>query len=278
MTETNNAALRPAAERPTSSQESLPKPLRKIGNYYRRNIGKMMFRRPIAIETERPLISFSFDDFPRTALLNGGRILAKHGAAGTYYTSLGLLGMDGPSGPHFTRKDLDAVLAEGHELGCHTFAHLHSWDTRTGDFENSVIENRNALAKLVPGAEFRTFSFPIAEPRPLTKRKTARHFLCCRGGGQTLNSGTADRDRLSAFFLEKSRDNIDAVKRLIDRNRIERGWLIFATHDVAENPGPYGCTPRFFEDVVEYAVQSGAAILPVTEALRVLQDGEPEDE
>lgn len=278
MTEATNTTLGPKSVKrhvPIWKQVPLPQPLRKLRNFYKRNISRILFRRPIAIETDRPLISFTFDDFPRTALLAGGRILARHGAAGTYYTSLGLLGTDGPSGPHFTREDLKALLAEGHELGCHTYAHLHSWGTLTEDFENSVLENRSALAELVPSAHFKTFSFPISEPRPFTKLKTARHFLCCRGGGQTLNSGTADLDRLAAFFLEKSRDDIDAVKRLIDRNRIERGWLIFATHDVADNPGPYGCTPRFFEEVVEYAVKSGAAILPVTQALNVLEGCDP---
>ena len=36
-----------------------------------------------------------------------------------------------------------------------------------------------------------------------------------------------------------------------------------ATHDVDDNPSPYGCTPGFFEEIVRYAVNSGAVILPV---------------
>jgi hypothetical protein len=57
---------------------------------------------------------------------------------------------------------------------------------------------------------------------------------------------------------------------LIDRNKRERGWVIFATHDVSSNPSPYGCTPEFFENVVRYAQESGAQIVPVVSALNAL--------
>jgi hypothetical protein len=242
-------------------------------NYYRRNIARVLFRKPFSIHTDLPLISFTFDDFPRSALLAGGNILALNRLAGTYYASLGLLGTEGPSGPLCVVNDLTALLSQGHELGCHTYAHCHSWTTSTATFEDSIIQNRSALRELVPGADFKSFSYPLSEPRPLTKRNAARHFLCCRGGGQTFNSGTADLNRLAGYFLEKSRNNIHAVRNVIDENYRARGWLIFATHDISDNPSPFGCTPRFFEDVVEYAINSGACILPVAEALKMLRGG-----
>jgi hypothetical protein len=216
------------------------------------------------------LISFTFDDFPQSALLMGGAILNRFGLAGTYYASLGVLGSETPSGKIFVASDLTTLFEKGHELGCHTFSHCDSWNTETSVFENSLIENRAALSRLVPGAEFRSFSYPISLPRPRTKAKTADYFLSCRGGGQTLNVGNADLNQLSAYFLEKSRDNIQAVKNLIDRNRQACGWLIFATHDVSDTPTPFGCTPAFLESVVQYAIGSGALILPVAKALEVL--------
>jgi hypothetical protein len=53
---------------------------------------------------------------------------------------------------------------------------------------------------------------------------------------------------------------------MIDRNTAAVGWLIFATHDVCEHESTWGCSPRFFEDIVRYASRSGAAVLPVGEA------------
>jgi peptidoglycan/xylan/chitin deacetylase (PgdA/CDA1 family) len=241
--------------------------------YYQRQAARLLFKRRFVISTPRPLISFTFDDFPRSALSMGGTILHRFGVAGTYYASLGLIDQDAPSGRIFVPDDLKIVLDQGHELGCHTFSHCDAWRTPRRAFERSIAENRTALAKLLPGAEFRTFSYPINPPWPLTKSRIANSFLCCRGGGQTFNAGIADLNLLSAYFLEQNR-NVQAAKNLIDRNQSARGWLIFATHDIAANPTRFGCTPAFFEDVVRYAVSSGARILPVVSALEALRSSD----
>jgi glycosyltransferase involved in cell wall biosynthesis/peptidoglycan/xylan/chitin deacetylase (PgdA/CDA1 family) len=243
----------------------------RLLGYFQRRATSKVWRRPFLINSQRPLISFTFDDFPRSALLAGGSILNRYGLSGTYYVSLGLAGRETESGQIFVPDDLTILLEEGHELGCHTFSHCDSWATATKTFENSILKNREALNQLFPFSEFKTFSYPISLPRPHTKAKMADYFLCCRGGGQTFNTGKADLNQLSAYFLEKSRGNLQAVKDLIDRNRQACGWLIFATHDISDSHTPFGCTPDFFENVVKYAVGSGAQIVPVVEALEVLR-------
>ena len=65
---------------------------------------------------------------------------------------------------------------------------------------------------------------------------------------------------------------------MIDQNARARGWLIFATHDVRETPSRFGCTPDFFEQVVQWSLESGARILPVVEALEVLKASQPKQE
>lgn len=243
----------------------------KIQGRYQRSAARYSSRRPLLIESAAPLVSFTFDDFPRSALLAGGTILSRFGLTGTYYASFGLMGRTAPTGPIFLRQDLDVLREQGHELGCHTFDHCHSWETKTDLFEKSIVQNEEARRELIPGLPFKTFSYPISPPRPLTKRRTAAHFAGCRGGGQTLNVGMTDSNYLAAYFLEKSRDNAEAVHSLIEQNRRDCGWLIFATHDISPDPTPYGCTPEFFEDIVRSAVSSGARILPVGEVLEALR-------
>lgn len=244
------------------------------GRYYG-TCAKLLFTRPLAISSEVPIISFTFDDFPRSAFLTGGAILKRFGLAGTYYASFGLMGSQAPTGSIFVVDDLRALLEQGHELGCHTFGHCHSAETKTEAFENSIFENRLALQKLLPGVLFKTFSYPISPPRPLTKQRVAKHFFCCRGGGQTFNVGTTDLNYLNAYFLEQSKGNVDSVKNLIEQNRRARGWLILATHDVCDAPTPFGCTPGFFGDIVQYAVSSGARVLPVIQAWKALNGSSP---
>jgi peptidoglycan/xylan/chitin deacetylase (PgdA/CDA1 family) len=180
------------------------------------------------------------------------------------------MGKQAAPGDMFLPEDLKKAHDDGHELGCHTFGHCNSAETRPAAFEDSIVKNQFAINRLVPGVSFKTFAYPISEPLVRTKMRTARHFVCSRGCDQNFNHGVIDLNFLSSFLLEKSRDNPEAVKNVIDRNNAARGWLIFATHDVCGKPSPFGCTPGFFEEIVQYAVNSGARILPVTQALETL--------
>jgi peptidoglycan/xylan/chitin deacetylase (PgdA/CDA1 family) len=240
-------------------------------NWYKRRIASVLYKQLLTIDVGAPFISFTFDDFPQSALHRGGEILKSYGAVGTYYASLGLMDLDSPSGRVCSADDLAMALDEGHELGCHTFAHCDSWSTEGLAFEQSIIRNRAALAKIVPGASFRSFSYPLSTPRPSVKRASAKYFACSRAGGQTFNSGKADLNQLSAYFLEKARGDIHQVRDIIGRNRESKGWLIFATHDISPEPSRYGCTPEFFEEVVQSSAQSGARILPVIGVLDAIR-------
>jgi peptidoglycan/xylan/chitin deacetylase (PgdA/CDA1 family) len=252
----------------------------RLANRVRIGLSLYGGRRMVLSRPEFPIVSFSFDDFPESALRVAGRILERHNVGGTYYTSLGLMDREIPAGKAFSKEDLKRVVDGGHELGCHTYAHCHAWETEPKAFEASILENQRELEVMFPGLPaFRTLSYPIACPRPGTKRLAAKHFLCCRGGGRAitgrhlegtgernpaLNIGYIDANNLQTFFLEKSCDDPTTIKRLIDLNARMRGWLIFATHDVSDTPTKFGCKTEFFEDVVQYAVSSGARILPVS--------------
>lgn len=239
----------------------------RIEGRYQRTINQYLFKRQMKMNNAIPYVSFTFDDFPHSALQVGGDILGKAGLRATYYASLGLMGREAPPGKIFVAGDIKELLARGHELGCHTFSHCHSWKTRPRVFEDSIMKNRLVLNELAPDAIFTSFSYPIIVPRPASKRMIGRYFRCARGGGQTFNTGKVDLNYLKAYFLEKSRDNPRVIQEVIDRNNRARGWLIFATHDISEDPSPFGCTPHFFEEIVKYSVASGARILPVAEAL-----------
>jgi peptidoglycan/xylan/chitin deacetylase (PgdA/CDA1 family) len=243
---------------------------RRIRDGYRRKRSLSGGQHLIELRPQFPIVSFTFDDFPRSAARVGGAILGEHGMRGTYYVSLGLMNCDLPAGPGFSAEDLRDVVSEGHELGCHTFAHCHAWETRPSAFEKSVVENKRALEGLLPTASFRSLSYPIAMPRPETKLRVAKYYSCSRGGVETINVGTTDANSLSACFLEKHRGDADSLKRLMDENSRAHGWLIFATHDVAPSPSPFGCTPEFFREIVSYAASSGARVIPVAEAWGML--------
>ncbi len=250
----------------------------RIQGRYQRSMSKYFGRRPFKLRNTSPIISFTFDDFPISALDVGGPILERHGVAATYYAALGLMDQDAPAGRIFSVTDLDKLVASGHELGCHTFAHCDSWETKPKVFEQSIKDNQQALKQILPEASFGSLSYPISCPRPETKRRAARHFKCCRGGGQNFNTGVIDLNYVNACFLEQCRHGAQPVKDLIEQNCRQNGWLVFATHDVCVNPTRLGCTPAFFEEIVAAAVNSSAKVLTVAEACKAVGIGGSREE
>jgi peptidoglycan/xylan/chitin deacetylase (PgdA/CDA1 family) len=229
-------------------------------------------RRPFVLDRNVPYISFTFDDFPRSAFLEGGRILQEHGVRGTYFISLQLLDTDTCVGSIASGDDLRTLLRQGHELGCHTFSHLDGCHSTVDAFERSIAENHRVFKSIVPDGRFPVFAYPLDGPVLGIKRAVGKHFVCCRGGGQTFNSGAIDLNLLKAYFLDwRNQDNLSTVRELIERNHDERGWLVFATHDVTEQPSRYGCSPEFFGEVVRLAVRSGARVVPMMKACEELQ-------
>ena len=64
----------------------------RIKSRFRREVSKRSARRCVPMRNETPLVSFTFDDFPRSALLQGGEILSDHGLKGTFFRFIWLNG------------------------------------------------------------------------------------------------------------------------------------------------------------------------------------------
>ncbi len=60
-----------------------------------------------------PIVSFSFDDFPRTAYSAGGAILERFGVRGTYYAAAGLMNTANELGEQFRLRGSRFVAGKG---------------------------------------------------------------------------------------------------------------------------------------------------------------------
>ncbi len=212
-----------------------------------------------------PMISFTFDDFPRSALTVGGKILMDYGRRGTYYGSMGLIGKTSSAGPMFTRADLDDLLTAGHELACHTFDHTSCHAVGAAEFVDRCTENRRQVAAMLSDYQLRNLSFPHGHITLAAKQLLRSDYDTCRSIESGINVDPVDLCFLRAnpVYL---RSEIETLKQLIHTNSRAKGWLVLYTHDVARNPSPYGCTPQYFEEVLRFALESGADVLPIREA------------
>lgn len=214
-----------------------------------------------------PVVSFTFDDFPRSALHEGGRMLRERGWAGTYFAAGGFCGRQVDGLDYFDRDDLVRAAEEGHEIGCHTFGHLRLPATRPEEIEADLDRNADFVAEALPGHRLSSFAYPFGDLHLRQKALIARRFPIGRGIWPGLNTGRMDFAQLKAVSLETRMSEGFDLAAWLDRAEAERGWLIFFTHDVSDDPSPYGSSRRSFEAVADAVARRGLRVLPVKNAV-----------
>jgi peptidoglycan/xylan/chitin deacetylase (PgdA/CDA1 family) len=231
-----------------------------------REFGGFLCTRPAKIDWPGGVVSFTFDDFPRSAWVNGGAILEQFDRRGTYYAAMGLAGTDSNLGPMFAPDDLRAAHAQGHEIACHTYSHRDCCRASPAEIAAEIERNAAALAAIVDDAALDNFAYPFGGVSLTAKNTLGGRFASCRGTGRGINQGTVDLADLFSTSIYSWDFDRERLCQLIDDAQAEGGWVIFYTHDVADAPSPFGCTPAQFQSIVAYAAEN-APVLPVREVL-----------
>ena len=207
--------------------------------------GDASARRSFRMRNATPMVSFTFDDLPKSAATTGAASLEAHGARGTFYVSGGLVGVETPEWPAGDADDVLSLYRRGHEIGCHTFSHQRASDLDVASLANEIMRNRGTSARWTPRSKTETFAYPVTatdrlagssqlkDPVPDLPQHRAWHqqrrqSICNSFGAVPLIDGQMDRDGIDRAFDEAETNN---------------GWLIFYGHDVAERPSPWGCSP-----------------------------------
>ena len=244
--------------------------IRAVVGDIRRRVISSAYQRPVELASHGPIVSFTFDDFPRSALTVGGDILKSFGARGTYYAAIGLMNSITQLGEQFRQSDLDLLLSEGHELGHHTLGHISSRSVSAQSFKSEVSKGRNIIEKLTGRSTSGNFAYPFGDVTLAAKRLVGADVVSARGIWPGINGPLVDLNLLRANRLYGDISSFAKVRDLILENERCRSWLIFYSHDVASVPSPYGCTPELLRIAVSFALQRGARILPVAEVIAEL--------
>lgn len=244
--------------------------IRSVVGDMRRKVISTAYQRPVGLGSHGPIVSFTFDDFPRSALTIGGDILKSFGARGTYYAAIGLMNSITQLGEQFRQSDLDFLLNEGHELGHHTLGHISSRSMSAQSFKHEVSRGRTIIEKLTGQSTSGNFAYPFGDVTLAAKRLVGADVVSARGIWPGINGPLIDLNLLRANCLYGDILSFAKVRDLIIENERCRGWLIFYSHDVASVPSRYGCTPELLGIAVSLALQRGARVLPVAEVIAEL--------
>lgn len=232
----------------------------------RRLSARLLARYPVDIVSARPIVTFTFDDFPRSALHTGGDILGRYGWRATYFASACFLGGTTHHGPMFTADDVAALLAAGHEIGCHTHDHLNAARADQKQYLADMQRNVEALKALgVPAMG--SFAFPFGEAQPAHKHRAASRYTVARGIRPGINGVNSDRMLLKSVAIDGGDEGLKRALHYAAAAAEQGGWLIFFTHEVDDHPGPWGCTPGQLEAVAQAVKDAGAEVLTMGQAI-----------
>lgn len=220
-------------------------------------------RRLKPVMLQRPIVSFSFDDMPRSALTHGLKPLEEQGWKGTAYIAGDLVGTVNHHGEQVNVDDIRAMAAAGHEIAGHTFSHLDGQKTPLNEYMADIDRNQSKLRDwgVTPSSGF---AYPYGQTTLRLKRSLQNRFDAVRGIVPGVNRGKADFNQLLStpafrgLWIEKAIEHIKSLSA-------KPGWLILFTHDVRENCTPWGCTPSDINRLIE-AVKSVNADVKTVEA------------
>jgi len=224
--------------------------------------------RRIPLPSDRSIVSFTFDDVPRSACETGAAILEKAGARGTFYVC-GALENAG-NGTMFDVETLRQLNAKGHEIGSHGFAHLDYQSIPIAEVQADIARNDEYFdAAGLPRAT--SFAYPYGCVNPAVKRLCGERFLASRGVESKGNIGSVDLDLVKAVRLYSHAISEPFLAAEFRQAKLKGGWLVIMTHAVTQSPGEFDASPQLLETAVRIAVDLGFAILPAAAAVGELQ-------
>jgi len=234
-----------------------------------RRLTPLLARRDIKFKLNQPIISISFDDFPQSVMDNALPLLDEHQWKATFYVAAGLEGITNHLGRHFDAKDIKKLVAEGHEIGCHSYSHINILEVSDDDLKKEIDLNAAALEALgVP--PLTSFAYPYGETAKMQKQRLETQFSNMRGIMPGMNYNKADLNQIKSMQVYNGADIDRAIKTIKSLDE-KPGWLTLFTHDVRSQPSEYGCTTDDFMRVCEAITQSGAEVLPISRAVDLIQ-------
>ena len=162
------------------------------------------------LRNRTPMVSFTFDDLPKSAVTMGAGLLEAHEARGTFYVSGGLVGVKTPDWAAGDANDVLSLHRRGHEIGCHTFSHQRACDLDEAAMTKEIARNRDYFRALDPAMRIDSFAYPFGYGSFARKYQLRSEFETCRSIVPGVNAGSVDLQ-----FLRAMRNIVDEVGEII---------------------------------------------------------------
>ncbi|MBI5236573.1 MAG: polysaccharide deacetylase family protein [Deltaproteobacteria bacterium] len=245
------------------------KPVRRALRGLKTIFYEMFYSKRLRLCNTGPIYTFTFDDVPVSAIINGARILDEHDAKGTFYLSSGMTGVNeaAPSEARTrTENLLRGLVKNGHQIGCHTYSHRHLPDITADEILADCRKNKLLLSNLLDGTPIGHFAYPYGDVSLTAKKTLFNEYITLRGTRPGINHDKVDVKLLRAVDLYSSSFDKTKLAGWIKENARLNGWLIFYTHGVEDEHDKWGTTPADLRWVIQECKNAEGSILNVADA------------
>jgi peptidoglycan/xylan/chitin deacetylase (PgdA/CDA1 family) len=213
------------------------------------------------------MVSFTFDDAAASAGDAGAERLEKMAGRATYYIASGLAKQNAAGYSVIDRDRVRELHLGGHEIGLHGHAHRAVGALSAQDFRDDLQENREWLEAIHEGIRPANFAYPYGLASFARKRQLGALVTSSRSVTPGVNAGVFDPQFLRCVELADKRLTPEALASYLDIATRASGWLIFCSHDIADHPTPFGCTPSLFQRALDEVAARNVEIVTIAAAL-----------
>ena len=223
------------------------------------------------------VVSLTFDD-GYASQINAQRLLAQHGMNGTFYVPSGFIGMD----RRLTLAQIQAIQADGNEIGGHTVNHLHLPMLDPAEQARQICDDRVALAQ--NGLTVTSFAYPFASLDSRTEEivkscgyNSARseEGLSKEGTCETCSFGEsippADPYAIRTATPVTRETTVSSIKQqIIDAQRHGGGWVPIVFHEICDNCSDMAMSVNDFAELLGWLdaqVGKGTSVATVNQII-----------
>ncbi len=237
--------------------------------------------------TEKPRVSFTFDDGFTSPVSKAAPVLAEFGFSGTSYVVTDCVGM--VTAPNTCHANNDATYMNwddltslqfnyGWEIGSHTKSHPYLATSDPGDqpFEISdeQVVTELAQAKGVlndHGFAAESFASPYGDYDQGTLEKIAQMYTSQRGFADVGYNVWPYSDYFLQVQQVQAGVSLEAVKGYIDQAIANDEWVILVFHDIKDRPSndpyDYEYSTQGLRDIAAYVKSKNVEVANVSDAL-----------
>ena len=245
-------------------------PDRSLPAKIKRRLTQWRVTAPLCVKPEKPVISFTFDDFPKSAAEEGAEIIETVDGKATFYACSSLAGKRTTTGLQFDASDIVALEASGHEIGAHTHSHIDCSKAKLRDIHDDIALNIRRLEEM-GASKVTQFAYPYGETQVELKRELIKDFETARGALAGVNTPSSDRMQLRALQLTPNPRTIQRAGAALKAAQKSPSWIIIFTHDVSLTPSPFGVHSEDFRMLTKMARDIGADILSLSGAMEKMR-------